>query len=123
MQQSISFRAFVLSLRDLRYSAALSFLGNVSGKDVSIYVQSLTFRSLQRISNAIRAPTGWVFFISLDGVTVVSSSYIGLRIRFHRVVKMCNFHLMAIPINGSYTGEAIYRLRTLLDSFICQSGN
>lgn len=114
MQLEISFSSDILSLRHLRSSADLSLLVNASEEYVSMYVQALTCMLLHRIPNALRAPACYSFFIACDGVTVDSSSWIDLRVRFHTTVKMCCFYFFDIPVYGSQTGEAMYHLICIL---------
>lgn len=108
VQHGLSFRSVVLSLRELRSSAALAFMGNISEEDVSMYVQALAAMSLQRISSCLSDRRCWAFSIAIDGATVISSSYFDMRVRFYNGNSICNQHVIAIPLFGSHTGENMF---------------
>lgn len=87
--------------------------------DVSMYVKSLAEMSLQSTSNFISKNNVWALSITFDGATVLSSSYIDMRVRFHNDVKMCNFHVFSIPIYERKTGGNMFDLISKLLSSIC----
>lgn len=119
VQHGLSFRAVALILRSLRSSASLAFMANVSEGDVSTYVRALALMSLQRISNKLQSPQCWAFSIAFDGATVVSSSYIDLRVRFHNGFHLCNYPVLAIPIKISHNGANMYDVISKVLTSLC----
>lgn len=84
-----------------------------------MFVQTLCCISVQRISNVLSSPSCWGFPMSFDIETVFSSSYVDACVSFYDRTKICNFHVLCIPIYGKHTGESMFNLiYVLLNSFV-----
>lgn len=119
MKLGLSFRAVSWSLRDLRSSEALYFLGNVSEEISLMYLKAPTSMSLQQIDKHMKSLACWPWLIVFDIVKIVSSLYIDLHVRLHNIVEICIFHVLGIPIFGSHSGEAIrYLIYILFESVV-----
>ncbi|KAH9246800.1 hypothetical protein BASA81_015648 [Batrachochytrium salamandrivorans] len=84
----------------------LAYLRGCSDTIASDYARIVCAASLQKISEALEAV--WAFSIALDCSTHQSTSYLDVRCRFCLNEIIYNFHLMAIPLFESHTGENMF---------------
>ena len=61
----------------------------------------------------------WAFSIALDGATYASTSYLDVQVRFCLMGNVHNFHLLALPIKGSHTGQQMFEMTQKVLDVIC----
>lgn len=71
--------------------------GKLNGYEVSKFVRIHCGEAMQTISNVLRHV--WAFSIAMDGGNKVGTPYLDVRVRFVFRAKLCNLHLMAIPMS------------------------
>lgn len=103
----------------LKASCGLSYLVAANERTVYFFFQALTVCSLQKLYGLLSGTRCWEFSIAFDGATNNGSSYFDVRIRLAMVGKISNFHVLAIPMTGSQTGDKMFRyIKTLMSSFV-----
>lgn len=109
----------MLTIRAIRSSAALVFMGSITEAESSIYVKALTTMSLHRIYNYISDVNCWTFSISFDSATALAISYVDMRIRYYDNIRLQNYHVLAIPIYDTHGEENMYNLIATLIYSLC----
>ena len=94
-----SFRMASRFLLLTKEQTGLASLGSVSEGKVASYIRFVCALNLQRIT---------AFSLAMDMSTHMSTSYIDIRIRMFTCGSLQNFHLLAIPMFSSHTGEEIF---------------
>lgn len=88
-----------------RTIGVLAYVGSISEREVSKYVQELTVLYLQQIGTLLRDNRCCIYYLSFDGATNHIVSYIDVRVRFCASYQIANVHLLANPIRVIRTGE------------------
>lgn len=78
--------------------------------------------SLYWISNQLKIPNCWAFSTAFYGATVISSSYIDLRVRFFDGVQLRNYHIRAILIYVCHKDTNMFEIISKCLSSLCAEG-
>lgn len=91
-----------------KFSTNMGAFSNISDKKTIGFVRMALVINLPRITCILRS--SWDFSIALDGTKHASISYLDLRVRFLCEKKICNFHLLEMPLLVRSTGETMLDL-------------
>lgn len=76
--------------------------------------------SLQQVSTYVTDSRCCAFLIAIDGATFLSRTYLHMRVRFYNGQKICNQHVLAIPLYEITTGAHMFNVMSkLLVSIVC----
>jgi hypothetical protein len=111
----LSFRQTGGVIEETRESSGITAYAKVGRAKVSWFVRVCIAANLMTLAAILRSC--WGFSIALDGGNSSNSSYLDVRVRVCIKGNIYNWHLAAIPMRGSHTGERMFSLiATLLDS-------
>jgi hypothetical protein len=85
-------------------------------------VRAVVGVNLKKVSDLLCSEEWWAHSIEFDGATVNSRSFLDVRVRFCAKGNIDNVHLLAIPLHGSHTGEAMAKIVGDLLSVLCGAG-
>lgn len=112
-----SFRMASEILRMTRERTGLASIGRESEGKVASYVRFVCALNLQRLSELLS--TSWTFSVAMDMSTHLSTSYLDVRVRLYCAGDIQNFHLLAIPMYSSHTGEQIFLCASKALDVVC----
>jgi hypothetical protein len=69
------------------------------------YLCTMNYQMLLTICQSV-----WAFSIAFDGGNKIDTSYLDVRLQFAIENTIHNFHLVALPMRGSHTGENMFLL-------------
>ncbi|KAH6602697.1 hypothetical protein BASA61_000862 [Batrachochytrium salamandrivorans] len=98
-----SFRSVSRQLQVIRDESGIAAYGGASDITVSNYIRICMAASLQKLSEILG--TTWAISIAFDCSTHQSRSYLDVRVRFFYENRICNYHLIALPMFERHTGE------------------
>lgn len=97
-----SFRSVSRQLDVIREESGIAVYGGASDTTVATYIRICMAASLQKLSEIM--VTCWAMSIAFDCSTHQTRSYLDLRVRFFHVDRICNYHLIALPMFERHTG-------------------
>ncbi|KAH6577372.1 hypothetical protein BASA60_004062 [Batrachochytrium salamandrivorans] len=97
-----SFRSVSRQLQVIRDESGIAAYGGASDVTVSNYIRMCMAASLQKLSEILG--TTWAISIAFDCSTHQSRSYLDVRVRFFYENRICNYHLIALPMFERHTG-------------------
>ena len=103
----------------VRDESGLSFYSGCSEVLMSNYARVAFAVSFQIHSEGLCSVSGFSF--ALDSSTLHRMSYLDIRIRFAIKKKVYNFHLLAIPLFESHTGENMFNVLVQFLDDLCTS--
>ena len=112
-----SFRQAHRILESMRTRTGMATIGTCSRHRVSTYTRFTLAMNLQKICELLQ--NVWAFSLAMDMSTHMSSSYLDIRIRVCWSSKIHNFHLLAIPMPGRHTAEAIFNAADQAMTALC----
>jgi hypothetical protein len=86
-----------------------SFLGDLNGwneSSVSLFFRVAAAACLQKISELLKRT--WAFSVAFDSSTIEATSYFDVRVRFAADAELLCFHMLALPLHGSQTGQLMF---------------
>ena len=114
-----SFRSASRILQMTKNRTEMASIGSANQGKVADYIRMVCALNLQKLSDALA--TTWTFSLAMDMSTHVSTSYLDIRIRLLICGAIQNFHLIAIPMFCSHTGEEIFNHAAKVLDVICPS--
>ena len=97
-----SFRSVGRQLQVIREESGIAAYGGASDVTVSNYIRICMAGCLQKLSEILE--TTWAISIAFDCSTHQSRSYLDVRVRFFHDNRICNYHLIALPMFERHTG-------------------
>jgi hypothetical protein len=100
----------------------VSRIGNLTDTKVASYARIVLARSLELITTILdprKSRCAWAFSLANDASTHYGRSYLDNRIRIHTDGKLYNFHLVAIPMYETHTGENMFNLVVRILDVVC----
>jgi hypothetical protein len=97
----------------------LSYTWLAHRNNVQRFVGAVVGVNLQKVSDLLCSAECWAYAIAFDGATVNSRSFLDVRVRFSANGNTENIHLLAIPLHGSHTSEAMANFVGNLLSVLC----
>ena len=109
----VSFRQASRLYQSVKEETGMGVLGCISDVDVANHCRIVCAVNLQYLKEIFTKL--WAFSIAIDAGNNAGTAYLDLRMRCFFADKLCNFHLLAIPMRERHTGEYQYDLivRTL----------
>ncbi|KAH9251486.1 hypothetical protein BASA81_010654 [Batrachochytrium salamandrivorans] len=98
-----SFRSVSRQLQVIRDESGIAAYGGASDITVSNYIRICMAASLQKLSEILE--TTWAISIAFDCSTHQSRSYLDVRGSIFYENRICNYHLIALPMFERHTGE------------------
>jgi hypothetical protein len=95
-------RQIALVLEEL----SLVHLNGCNESSVSRFVQVAAAACLQKISELLKRT--WAFSVAFDSSTIKVTSYFDVRVRFAADAQLHCFHMLALPLHGSHTGQLLF---------------
>lgn len=104
-------------INDAKKTASLVQIENSNMGKVIATVRHICGMAFQMISDTLNSL--WAFSIVLDGVTKNDLSYLDVGLRFSIKQTIHSFHLVAIPMRESHTGDFIFGLLSDFLNVLC----
>jgi hypothetical protein len=101
-----SFRVASRQISLVREELSLGYLNGCNQVMVSRFVRVAAAACLQKISEFLKRT--WAFSVAFDSSTIQATSYFDLRVRFAADAELHCFHLVALPLHGSHTGQLMF---------------
>lgn len=121
VEEGASFTQVCKFLALFRKYGKTAVVGSLNLRRVTSYVRAVCAINLQKISKILHKV--WAFSIALDMSTHQSSAYLDIRIRTYLFGDIRNYHVMAVPMQGAHTGEAIFDTSSYILNILCKSWN
>jgi hypothetical protein len=104
----VSFRQASRLYQSVKEETGIGVLGCISDVDVANHCRIVCAINLQYLKEIFTKL--WAFSIAIDAGNNAGTAYLDLRMRCFFAEKLCNFHLLAIPMRERHTGEYQYDL-------------
>jgi hypothetical protein len=83
----------------------LGYLNGCDESSVSRFVRVAAAACLQKINMLLKRT--WAFSVAFDSSTQ-ATSYFDVRVRFAADAELLCFHMLALPLHGSHTGQLMF---------------
>jgi hypothetical protein len=104
----VSFRQASRLYQSVKEETGMGVLGCISDVDVANHCRIVCAINLQYLKEIFSKL--WAFSIAIDAGNNAGTAYLDLRMRCFFAEKLCNFHLLAIPMRERHTGAYQYDL-------------
>ncbi|KAH9572370.1 hypothetical protein CY35_02G145300, partial [Sphagnum magellanicum] len=106
----MSFRQAATAIKHVRDHTKTATLSGMNDLIVGQYVRVLVGGNLQDISDLMGDLSVWAFSLAFDSSTHFEQSFFDLRVRICFKGRLCNLHLVGIPLFVRHTAEILYNL-------------
>ncbi|XXQ29722.1 DUF4371 domain-containing protein [Plasmodiophora brassicae] len=117
LARGMSFRMATSAVNDAKLVTGYAKLGCASEVKVATFARIQCAANFQSLASCLRRQ--WAFSIALDGAVCDGTGYIDVRVRFCDAGRMQNRHVIAAPLFGSHTGEAMFNMVCQLFDVLC----
>lgn len=117
LARGMSFRMATSAVNDSKLVTGYAKLGCASEVKVATFARIQCAANFQSLASCLRRQ--WAFSIALDGAVCDGTGYIDVRVRFCDAGRMQNRHVIAAPLFGSHTGEAMFNMVCQLFDVLC----
>lgn len=112
-----SFKGISKCIQAVKEETGIALYGGCTDVLVSNYAQFICAVSLQKISEILT--NVWAFSLAFDVATHQCHSYLDIRVRFCWQGHLENYHLIALPLHESHSGENMCKvMEQFLDALI-----
>jgi len=106
----MSFRQAVTTIQHARDHTKTATMSNMNDLIVGQYVRVLVGGNLQDISDLMGDLFVWAFSLAFDSSTHFEQSFFDLRVWICFKGRLCNLHLVNLPLFDRHTAEILYNL-------------
>jgi hypothetical protein len=106
----MSFRQVAAAIQHTRDHTKTATLSGMNDLIVGQYVRVLVGGNLQDISDLMGDLSVWAFSLAFDSSTHFEQSFFDLRIQICFKGRLCNLHLVGLPLFDRHTAEILYNL-------------
>jgi len=106
----MSFRQAAAAIQGARDHTKTATLSDMNDLIIGQYVRVLVSGNLQDISDLMGDLSVWAFSLAFDSSTHFEQSFFDLRIRICFKGRLCNLHLVGLPLFDRHTAEILYNL-------------
>jgi hypothetical protein len=106
----MSFRQAATAIQHARDHTKTATLSGMNDLIVGQYVRVLVGGNLQEISDLMGDLSVWAFSFAFNSSTHFEQSFFDLRVRICFKGRLCNLHLVSLPLFARHTAEILYNL-------------